>query len=79
MQGRGYQGPGICPLCLGSSEDIEHLFGNCPFFQEVWVLVRVNWARLPAWDSELLISNLVSCFESMGGAVSVTIFTLWEV
>ena len=29
----------VCPLCKTSSEDIEHLFFQCPVSQEIWTAI----------------------------------------
>ena len=36
IQKRGFEGPGLCPLCRSSDETSSHLFASCPYAGSVW-------------------------------------------
>ena len=36
LEKRGFAGPFRCPLCAEASENINHLFLNCPYAISVW-------------------------------------------
>jgi hypothetical protein len=50
LRHRGWEGPGICPLCSLASDDVHHLLVHCTFTQEVWHLLRSlspsQWSRM---------------------------------
>jgi hypothetical protein len=39
LQGRGWEGPNICHLCLKEPETVNHLLVNCYFTQQVWHII----------------------------------------
>ena len=36
LQKRGFEGPGICPLCKSSDETSAHLFTYCSYVGSIW-------------------------------------------
>lgn len=75
----GFNGPGICMLCLRDGEDLNHLFGSCVFFQFIWLLLRYVWKSLPAWELPSTIKNLEHCFDKSRGDTIIVFYMLWEI
>jgi len=60
LRRRGWEGPGLCPLCRQAQEDINHLLIHCHFSQEVWKNM-LNYFNLPhTWSGD----TISSCFNS---------------
>jgi hypothetical protein len=69
LQKKGWQGPGICPLCRNNNEDIDHLFVHCSFTHTVWAItsfflnVKKWWTGntfndcIASWVMDKIVSN----------------------
>jgi hypothetical protein len=60
LQGRGWEGPNICYLCLKEPESINHLLVNCPFTQKVWQRIIGGLKMRTIWGGP----SLNDCFDS---------------
>lgn len=41
LKKRGWQGPGVCPICRSAEEDNYHLFLNCNGSQQLWLSLGI--------------------------------------
>ena len=57
LEKRGFDGPFRCPLCAEDSENISHLFFNCPFATAVWNEVLNGWG-----EDNHVPDNIQDCF-----------------
>jgi hypothetical protein len=53
-------GPGICPLCRVATNDITHLFINCPFMQTAWAKILMILKLNFTWSGH----SLNDCMET---------------
>jgi hypothetical protein len=50
LRRRGWEGPGICPLCRHAQEDIHHLLIHCDFSREVWCYLLTHLNLHSSWS-----------------------------
>jgi hypothetical protein len=60
LQKKGWQGPGIFPLCKNNIEDIDHLFVHCSFTQTVWDKISILLKLKKRWTG----TSFNVCFDS---------------
>jgi hypothetical protein len=60
LQGKGWQGPGRCPLCKSEIENVDHLFVHCRFIQTVWESLAICLNKHFRWNGR----TLCHCFEA---------------
>jgi len=46
---RGWQGPGLCPLCRMNLETVLHIFFDCTFARQVWDFICVTFQITWEW------------------------------
>jgi len=49
LRHRGWEGPGLCPLCKLGSEDVHHLMVHCNFTKEVWQHLIKSYSLSATW------------------------------
>jgi len=57
---RGWSGPGICALCKLESEDLVHLFIQCPVTVSIWSFVCSDLRIQMSWNQ----ATLSLCFDN---------------
>jgi hypothetical protein len=58
LQSRGWEGPGLCYLCNQESENIYHLFQQCPFTKSVWDKVIIDQGFKNSWKGNSFVGML---------------------
>jgi hypothetical protein len=58
LRRRGWEGPGICPLCRHAQEDIHHLLIHCEFSREVWRFLLTHLNLHSTWSGR----TVTDCF-----------------
>ena len=60
LQGRGFYGLGRCSLCLMKADSVSHLFGDCAFFLDIWLLLMNFFKIEHSWDDASMKDNLLN-------------------
>lgn len=79
LQRRGVLGLGKCSLCYSSMEMVAHLFGNCNFFQQVWLSLMNHLHIYHCWEEKSIADNLQSYSNIKDPYTHLPLFVLWDV
>jgi hypothetical protein len=63
LQTRGWEGPGCFYFCKQDSENIYHLFLQCPFTKSVWEKVIIDQNLKNSWKGNTLSNCFRNWFE----------------
>ena len=58
FQSRGFVGPGRRPLCLLNLDMVSHLFGDCTFLIDLWLLLMIFLKIEHSWMNVSVEENL---------------------
>ena len=72
-------GPSRCCLCLSLLDSVDHLFGECFIFQDVWLKLSKSLQFIFKWDKCKLEENIYSWKISHPLLIDVPYATPWEV
>lgn len=78
MQRRGQVGPGMCILCQGESENINHIFIECIYTRRLWTMMKEKYSSYE-WEgaSENLNKKLECCKDKGKGLIIAAL--IWHV
>lgn len=79
LQRHGFTGPGVCILCMGGVEKVNHLFGSFIFFQAVWTRFGTFKTSLPGWDLPTFPENLDRCYKVSRGDIYFIFLVLSDI
>ena len=75
---KGFYGLNICILCKSNEENVQHLFGPCPFFMNILKALSSHYDFSVSWDGETLNDNLHLWYTKENILISLPFFVLWE-
>lgn len=78
LRRRGWQGPGICPLCNQASEDIHHLLIHCNFTSLIWHLLSQQFSIPLVWNGNTITDCLSSWFSDRHAPHSLAAHVCWQ-
>lgn len=75
---RGFIGPRICSMCSQKAESVNHLLGDCNFFQDIWALLMNFCLTDHSWDGASLKENLLKWLNKKTQYSYLPVFAVWE-
>ena len=79
LQKRGYKGPGRCSLCLRNTDGTHHLFCDCSYFDNLWLLIT-NYLKIAhSWKKAFVRVNLHVWKQKKFAYEYLPFFIFWEV
>jgi ribonuclease HI len=79
LRHRGWEGPGICPLCKQESEDVHHLLVHCIFTKEVWHLLTNFFPQPVDWRGPTLSACFRDCIKQKSASPSLAAHICWQI
>jgi ribonuclease HI len=79
LRRRGWEGPGICPLCCSASEDIHHLLVYCSFTQTVWSLVLFHLSLPLSWSGTSFSHCFTRWLSLSSAPKTLPVFVCWQI
>lgn len=79
LQRRDLHGPGICVLCYHSLKTVYHIFGDCNYFHEVWILLCEYLSVTIHWDKGSLKENFMAWIAKTLLPLDYILAILWAV
>lgn len=79
LQSRGFSRPGRCVLYLSALEPVEHLFGDCIFFQEAWLFYCCCINQPWKWGPFVVEGNLKLWVKDSLFSLVYPLVIMWEV
>jgi hypothetical protein len=79
LRKRGWQGPGICPLCNRASEDIHHLLIHCDFTKDVWNRLLQHFSLTFSWIGATISDCFSSWFTEKSAPHSLAAHVCWQI
>ena len=76
---RGFSEPNRCVFCLVALETVEHMFGDCVYFQQVWQAFSNSLNCFWHWDANCMVDNLKLWSENLQRSLVVPMILMWEV
>jgi hypothetical protein len=79
LRHRGWEGPGICPLCKLESEDVHHLMVHCIFTKEVWHLLTKSFPQPVDWRGPTLSACFRDCITQKSASPCLAVHICWQI
>ena len=79
LQKCGFLGPRRCCFCLLDLKNMDHVFGSCSFFQDVWDFICNHFFASVRWDKSCLTDNIHCILKESSLSMDVLLAILWTV
>lgn len=79
LRRRGWERPGICPLCCSASEDIHHLLVYCSFTQMVWSHVLSHLSLSLAWSGTSFSHSFTRWLALSSAPKILPVLVCWQI
>lgn len=76
LKKRGWQGPGICPICRSVKEENFHLFLNCKGSHQIWLLLE-NYFGIQHMSHSSIMEAFIWCSKQSASWRFIFIITFW--
>jgi ribonuclease HI len=78
LRRRGWEGPGICPLCRHTQEDIHHLLIHCDFSREVWRFLLTHLNLHTTWSGRTVSDCFINWLKNRFLPINLAAQVCWN-
>lgn len=79
LRRRGWEGPGLCPLCCCASENINHILVHCSYTQSVWTQVLAQLSLSFSWSGISFSDSYSRWLDSPSAPKSLPAIISWQI
>lgn len=79
LQARGFYGPRVCVLYHLDVENVDHIFGSCPIFQQLGRALRACLKKPWQWVSRPLVEIFEFWVKTLCMPLEILCLSIWEV
>jgi ribonuclease HI len=78
LRRKGWEGPGLCPLCRRAQEDSQHLLIHCVFTKDVWSRIIKHLKLSTTWSGDTITDCFSSWLSNKALPIPLAVYTCWH-